>query len=58
MYKVDLNSDLGESFGAYTIGLDEQVIQHVSSCQRGLRLSRRRPLVMDKTVARLPRLPV
>lgn len=22
MYKVDLNSDLGESFGAYTIGLD------------------------------------
>ena len=31
MYKVDLNSDLGESFGAYTIGLDEQVIQHVSS---------------------------
>ena len=31
MYKVDLNSDLGECFGAYTIGLDEQVIQHVSS---------------------------
>ena len=31
MYKVDLNSDLGESFGAYTIGLDEQVIQYVSS---------------------------
>ena len=32
MYKVDLNSDLGESFGAYTIGLDNEVIAHVSSC--------------------------
>ena len=31
MYKVDLNSDLGESFGAYTIGLDSQVIPYVSS---------------------------
>lgn len=31
MYKVDLNSDLGESFGAYTIGLDSEVIAHVSS---------------------------
>ena len=29
MYKVDLNSDLGESFGAYTIGMDEAVIAHV-----------------------------
>ena len=26
MYHVDLNSDLGESFGAYTIGLDKEVI--------------------------------
>ena len=26
MYQVDLNSDLGESFGAYTIGLDQDVI--------------------------------
>ena len=26
MYKVDLNCDLGESFGRYTLGLDEQVI--------------------------------
>ena len=27
---VDLNSDLGESFGAYTIGMDEEVIKLVS----------------------------
>ena len=31
MYKIDLNCDLGESFGAYKIGLDEQVIPLVSS---------------------------
>ena len=24
MYQVDLNSDLGESFGRYTIGMDEK----------------------------------
>lgn len=28
---IDLNSDLGESFGAYTIGCDEEVLQYVSS---------------------------
>ena len=26
MAKIDLNCDLGESFGAYTIGMDDQVI--------------------------------
>jgi len=25
MYQVDLNSDLGESFGRYTIGMDEKI---------------------------------
>ncbi|GGE79565.1 LamB/YcsF family protein [Priestia taiwanensis] len=31
MQTIDLNSDVGESFGAYTIGNDEEVLQHVSS---------------------------
>ncbi|WP_097027268.1 LamB/YcsF family protein [Clostridium peptidivorans] len=31
MFKVDLNSDLGESFGNYKIGLDEEVIKYVTS---------------------------
>ena len=31
MYKVDLNSDLGESFGAYRIGCDEEVLDFVTS---------------------------
>ena len=51
MYKVDLNSDLGESFGAYTIGLDEQVIQYVSSANVACGYHAGDPLVMDKTVA-------
>ena len=31
MYKVDLNSDLGESFGNYTIGNDDKVIPLITS---------------------------
>ncbi|MFD1609375.1 LamB/YcsF family protein [Oceanobacillus luteolus] len=30
-HTVDLNSDLGESFGAYIIGQDELVMKHISS---------------------------
>ena len=30
MYTIDLNSDMGESFGAYRIGNDEGIIQHLS----------------------------
>ena len=51
MYKVDLNSDLGESFGAYTIGLDSDVIAHVSSANVACGYHAGDPLVMDKTVA-------
>jgi UPF0271 protein len=51
MYKVDLNSDLGESFGAYTIGLDSAVIAHVSSANVACGYHAGDPLVMDKTVA-------
>ena len=51
MYKVDLNSDLGESFGAYTIGLDADVIAHISSANIACGYHAGDPLVMDKTVA-------
>lgn len=27
MFKVDLNSDLGESFGAYKMGMDEEILK-------------------------------
>lgn len=29
--RMDLNSDVGESFGAYKLGLDEEVIPHITS---------------------------
>lgn len=51
MYQVDLNSDLGESFGAYTIGLDQDVIAHVSSANIACWYHAGDPLVMDRTVA-------
>lgn len=31
MKSIDLNSDLGESFGAYTIGNDEEVLKYITS---------------------------
>jgi hypothetical protein len=31
MHTVDLNSDMGESFGAYTIGGDEEIIKYVTA---------------------------
>lgn len=31
MFQVDLNSDIGESFGAYTIGQDEQILDYITS---------------------------
>ena len=50
MYKVDLNSDLGESFGAYKIGRDGDVIPLVSSANIACGFHAGDPLVMAKTV--------
>ena len=51
MYKVDLNSDLGESFGAYTIGSDDQVLALVSSANVACGFHAGDPSVMGPTVA-------
>lgn len=51
MYQVDLNSDLGESFGAYTIGLDGEVLRRVSSVNVACGYHAGDPLVMTRTVA-------
>ena len=51
MAKVDLNCDLGESFGAYTIGMDEKVIPLISSCNIACGFHASDPEVMKKTVA-------
>ena len=50
--KIDLNCDLGESFGAYTIGMDEEVIKVVSSVNIACGFHASDPVVMRKTVER------
>ncbi|PJI53591.1 hypothetical protein CTI14_26450 [Methylobacterium radiotolerans] len=40
MRDVDLNSDLGESFGHYKIGADEAMLDLITSANVGLRFSR------------------
>lgn len=49
-HKVDLNCDLGESFGAFTIGQDEQIIPFVSSVNIACGFHAGDPLVMKQTV--------
>ena len=48
--RIDLNSDLGESFGAYTIGMDEEVIKLASSVNIACGFHASDPIVMRKTV--------
>jgi UPF0271 protein len=50
IFRVDLNSDLGESFGSYMLGMDEQVIKHVTSANIACGWHAGDPLVMDRTV--------
>ena len=51
MVKVDLNADLGESFGAYTIGMDREVLRYISSANIACGFHAGDPVVMGKTVA-------
>lgn len=51
MHSVDLNCDLGESFGRYTLGLDAEVIPLVSSCNIACGMHAGDPVVMGSTVA-------
>ena len=50
MYRVDLNCDLGESFGAYQIGLDEEILPFVTSANIACGFHAGDPSVMRKTV--------
>lgn len=49
MFKVDLNSDLGESFGAYKIGSDDKVIPLITSANVACGFHASDPVVMEKT---------
>ena len=50
MYRVDLNSDLGESFGRYTIGSDDKIIPLITSANVACGYHASDPVVMSKTV--------
>jgi len=47
---IDINCDMGESFGAYTIGRDEEVIRYVSSANIACGFHAADPTIMEKTV--------
>ena len=51
MYRVDLNSDLGESFGRYTLGMDDKIIPLITSANVACGYHASDPVVMDKTVS-------
>ena len=50
MKTIDINSDLGESFGAYSMGNDAQVLQHVTSANIACGFHASDPLTMVKAV--------
>ena len=51
MYRVDLNSDLGESFGRYTLGMDDKIIPLITSAHVACGYHASDPVVMSKTIA-------
>ena len=48
--KIDLNSDMGESFGRYSLGMDAEIMQIVSSINIACAYHAGDPQVMDETV--------
>ncbi len=50
MRSIDLNCDMGESFGAYRLGMDEEVIKHITSANIACGWHAGDPLVMSRTV--------
>ncbi|WP_368488260.1 LamB/YcsF family protein [Clostridium sp. BJN0013] len=50
MYKVDLNCDLGESFGVYKIGNDEEILKYITSANIACGFHAGDPKIMHETV--------
>ena len=48
---MKLNADMGESYGSYKIGLDEEVMKHVHMANIACGAHAGDPMVMEKTVA-------
>jgi UPF0271 protein len=50
MKRIDINCDMGESFGAYRLGMDDEVIRYVSSANIACGFHAGDPTVMNRTV--------
>jgi len=50
MYHIDLNCDMGESFGAYRIGNDEAILSFITSANIACGFHAGDPITMRKTV--------
>ena len=50
MLTIDLNADLGESFGRYTLGMDGRILPVISSANIACGFHASDPVVMEKTV--------
>jgi UPF0271 protein len=47
---MDLNCDMGESYGAYTMGMDEEVMKYITSANIACGWHGGDPVVMDRSV--------
>ena len=50
MFAIDLNSDIGESFGAWKMGDDEAILQHITAANVACGYHAGDPMVMDRVV--------
>lgn len=50
MKKIDLNCDLGESFGTYKLGMDKEILKYISSANIACGWHAGDPIVMEETV--------
>lgn len=46
---IDLNSDIGEGFGSYTCGLDDEIIRYITSANLACGWHAGDPMIMQKT---------
>ena len=53
--RIDLNADVGEGFGAWSMGADEALVEHVTSVNVACGFHGGDPAVIDRTVARAVR---
>ena len=49
-HMIDINCDMGESFGTYRIGNDEEIIRHITSANIACGFHASDPNVMERTV--------